>query len=325
MKTSKNWKNGSWLDHRETGSSDWAWNEGKQGPEHAVHCKLWREIGATGKLWRVLITIKYVPILHPQYTLYTRETEGKPMSKSCWGTVSCLLYHYIKIALILIQGSVHNHGMTIKRFFKNKMFIYFCDLLLTKLLHQALYETETHKCIGPLWRHQEGTKFPAGPIRLSWSMPGLGFCCVYRAARTPHLRRQTGKSIEAGCVADRVRTMAMSVGISETPEQHLWCERAHCTLTLEDSQRVFMIRMCFMWLLPGRNLWPGKIPQPLNCFHKSCPPRTGAPAREKSTCYSQRRRPEWWSPHAVYLVILALWLGIIGRDMYPPVPMAGMQ
>lgn len=50
--------------------------------------------------------------------------------------------------------------------FKNDMFVYFCDLSITELLHRALYETETHNSIWLLCRHQEGPKFPAGPIKL---------------------------------------------------------------------------------------------------------------------------------------------------------------
>lgn len=57
------------------------------------------------------------------------------MFKSCWGIVLCLLYYYIKIVFIFIQGFVYNYGMIIKRFFKNKMFIYFCDLLFIKFFY----------------------------------------------------------------------------------------------------------------------------------------------------------------------------------------------
>ena len=101
------------------------------------------------------------------------------------------------------------------------------------------------------------------------------------------------KSVEIGCVANWFRTMAMSVGISETPKQHLWCQRAHCVLILLFySQRVLMIKMCFMWLPPCGTVWPEKIPQSLNCFHKNCPPSRGVHTQEKSTYYSQKRKAE---------------------------------
>lgn len=82
--------------------------------------------------------------------------------------------------------------------------------------------------------------------------------------------------------------------ISETLEQHLWCLRSHGMLTLLfDSQKVLMIKMCFMHLLPCRSIWPEKIAQPLNGFHKKIVHhvQTGAPTEEKSTRYSQGRKP----------------------------------
>lgn len=51
------------------------------------------------------------------------------------------------------------------------------------------------------------------------------------------------KSTEMGQVADWAKTTATNVGISETPEQHLWCRRAHCTLTLFDCARKTAIHL----------------------------------------------------------------------------------
>lgn len=113
------------------------------------------------------------------YTCYMQEKQkGNVCSKAtgalCYILHTCLL----KLSHILVQGSKHNCGRTVPEIFHNDMFIYFWDLCITELLHQALYETETHKGIWPLCRHQEGTNFPARPIRLSQGSAwfGLSLC-----------------------------------------------------------------------------------------------------------------------------------------------------
>lgn len=158
-------KNDRWLDHRKSGSGDWAWNEKKQGLDHAWHCKLWQETGAMGKLWRALSMIKNAS-LPPSLIHITHKINKKNICvQKPLGTVLYFRHHPIK------TGSYSYSGFCAQPWQNNSRRDFFFyqwnfHLLLWSVHHRVPLCSWEHKCIWSPCRHQEGTKFPAGPIRL---------------------------------------------------------------------------------------------------------------------------------------------------------------
>lgn len=132
-------KNDRWLDHRKTGSGDWAWNEKKQGLDHAWHCKLWQETGAMGKLWRALSMIKNAS-LPPSLIHITHKINEKNICvQKPLGTMLYFRHHPIKTGSYSYSGFCaqpwQNNSQRDFFFFINETFIYCCDLSITEFLY----------------------------------------------------------------------------------------------------------------------------------------------------------------------------------------------
>lgn len=200
----------------------------KQG-DHAWHFKLQQERDEIGKILRGLRVIKSASL--PLFLIYiTHKINRKSISKSHWALCYILDTCPLKLAHILIQGSVYNQSRTSP----NETFIYFCGLSITELL----YKTETHKYICPPCRHKEGTKFPAGPIRLVKCL--LWAFVVLLELVESHLHGDKWENQQ------KLDVLQMELQ-KETPEQYLWCQTAHCMLILLFYfQIALMIKMCFI-------------------------------------------------------------------------------